>query len=342
MKIVLGPITQLKTRQLHRFIESRSSWGSLSKLGGPEHNDLRFWADFLRKLNRKGLSLSSRAEILVPQKLLATDASAIGGGGCLGENSDFAVAVTKWSPEEAVFSSTWRELQAVLFCLRAFASRIRNKRVKLQTDNTGVVCIIAKGSPNPELQRLVESVFNVCLDLGVVLEPVWVPRENNEVADEVSRIVDLDDWAIRREVFHEIDLKYGPHTVDRFADHNNTRLPRFNSRYFVPGTECVDSFSADWKAENNWLVPPLFLVPRAIQYLRECKGVGTLVVPKWPAQPYWPLLVGRSGHFAPHIVDWFQFPPFSRLFDPSSQPSSIFNDRRFQSAVLVLKIDFSN
>ena len=42
-----------------------------------------------------------------------------------------------------------------------------------------------------------------------------------------------------------------PHAMDRFANHENTQLPRFNSRFWCPGTEAVDAFSVSWAGENN-------------------------------------------------------------------------------------------
>ena len=57
--------------------------------------------------------------------------------------------------------------------------------------------------------------------------------------------------------FDCLNRLWGPHTIDRFASHKNTHLARFNSRYFVPGTEAVDAFTTTWAAENNWLVPPI-------------------------------------------------------------------------------------
>ena len=36
------------------------------------------------------------------------------------------------------------------------------------------------------------------------IEPEWVPREENQLADYLSRVVDYDDWGINKDVFHTI------------------------------------------------------------------------------------------------------------------------------------------
>ena len=80
------------------------------------------------------------------------------------------------------------------------------------------------------------------------------------MADYLSRIVDHDDWSLDHTIFELIDYEWGPHTVDRFANHYNTQLPRFNSRFWNPGTEAVDAFTSDWQDDNNWLCPPVYLI----------------------------------------------------------------------------------
>ena len=73
------------------------------------------------------------------------------------------------------------------------------------------------------------------------------------------------------------------HTVDRLASLRTKQLPRFCSRWLCPGCEGVDAFTLDWSGENNWLVPPVFLVSRVLNHMFCNKETGTLVVPQWPS-----------------------------------------------------------
>ena len=54
----------------------------------------------------------------------------------------------------------------------------------------------------------------------------------------------------------------------------NAKLSRFNSRFYQPGTEAVDAFLQDWEFENNWLLPPVSQIARAVNHLRLCKCGG--------------------------------------------------------------------
>ena len=40
-----------------------------------------------------------------------------------------------------------------------------------------------------------------------------------------------------------------------------------------PGSEGVDAFSVDWVGENNWMVPPVYLISRTTSHL-VCRGHG--------------------------------------------------------------------
>ena len=73
-------------------------------------------------------------------------------------------------------------------------------------------------------------------------------------------------------------------------------MPSFNSRFLQPAAEAVDAFSQDWSLDNNWLVPPTTLIGRVLCHMRDCKAVGTLIVPMWKSAQFWPLLCSDGVH----------------------------------------------
>ena len=83
-----------------------------------------------------------------------------------------------------------------------------------------------------------------------------MPREWNQTADAISRIIDTDDWQLNPEAFKSIDDMWGHHTVDCFAPAANMQLEHFNSRFAELGSEVVDTFTTDRGEENNWWCPP--------------------------------------------------------------------------------------
>ena len=143
--------------------------------------------------------------------------------------------------------------------------------------------VISVLSRKQDLQSIAVEILKLAMKHNIKLEPEWIPREVNELADYLSRIIDYDDWGLAQEVFSILDCRWGPHTIDWFANKHNTKLVRFNSKFWEEGTEAVDAFTVDWKGDNNYFCPPFFLVPRVLHHARRCACVGTLVVPEWPS-----------------------------------------------------------
>ena len=85
------------------------------------------------------------------------------------------------------------------------------------------------GSNKADLQEQTLAIFLISLTHCIHIEPEWIPRKENEVADYLSQIVDYDDWSLDHNTFMELDRAWGPHTIDRFATFYNTQLPCFNS-----------------------------------------------------------------------------------------------------------------
>lgn len=179
-----------------------------------------------------------------------------------------------------------------------------------------MVRILQVGSKRPDLHVVALKIFKLAIQYQIHLEPDWVPRELNEKADYLSRIVDFDDLYLNPDIFAELDTAWGPHTVDRFSDCSNHHLPRFNSRYWNPGSEAVDTFTVDWANENNWWCPPPALVPRVVSHAKVCRAVGTLIVPFWPSAPFWPLLHPSVERFASFVTAVQELPLSELLILP--------------------------
>ena len=173
------------------------------------------------------------------------------------------------------------------------------------------------GSKKPHLHALALKLFSLSIHNNIKLEPECIPRSLNERADLLSRIIDYDDWMLNPVVFAEVDRVWGPHSVDRFANWQNCQTTRFKSRCWSPGSEAVDAFTVDWGKENNWVCPPISLIPRIIRHAQVCMARATMLVPVWTMAPFWPLLCpDGAGCFAPFVREaehYLGLPPFSSL-----------------------------
>ena len=157
-----------------------------------------------------------------------------------------------WTQGERSRSSSWRESEAVKRVLNSNLDQVRGKKVKVYSDNKNVESILKIGSRKEDLQNIANEIFETCQSNEISLSVQWIPRESNERADYLSRCRDSDDWSVQEWVFKHLNAKWGPHTIDRFASFYNSYCARFNSRWWVPGTEALDALDQVWgKPEIN-------------------------------------------------------------------------------------------
>jgi len=225
--------------------------------------------------------------------IVYSDASDTAAGACTVEVEN-KIFHRMWNSQEVLESSTWRELKAIELALLSFQNVFTGKNLNWHTDNQNCVRIVQSGSMKEKLQVIAMSIFSVCMQKGISLNIQWIPRIQNTQADYISRIVDHEDWGIISvEFFNFMNDLWGPYSIDRFASSINTKLPRFNSLFWDVNSEAVDTFTQNWYGENNWLVPPIFSVVRAIKHLVVCKAKGTLIVPKLVSASFWPMIFHR-------------------------------------------------
>ncbi len=187
MGLAIGPVSRFMTRSLYAVLDARNTWCDHLLLSPEAQDGLTFWDNCLADYDSQPMWHSPSA-----MRVVYTDASDTGYGGYAVEHGP-CVAYGQWAAEEAIQSSTWRELTAVLRVLAAMAPKLSNTRVRWFTDNQNVVRILLVGSKKALLQAMALKVFALSVHYHVRLEPEWIPRELNERADFLSRVIDLDD-----------------------------------------------------------------------------------------------------------------------------------------------------
>ena len=82
---------------------------------------------------------------------------------------------------------------------------MKRERIQWFTDNQNVVTIVLHGSRKSSLHQEALEIFATCVKGGIRLEPEWISREENLLADYLSRLVDLDDWMLNPLIFSEVN-----------------------------------------------------------------------------------------------------------------------------------------
>jgi hypothetical protein len=319
MKVSLGMVVHLFTRFLYQVIDMAPTWSSYVTLSSSALEELSFWAGLSRTSFTGPIWPPLRSAVVQ----LATDASNIAWGSLLlhtvGQSPPVNhVAHEFFEPWERSQSSSMRELMGVLGSLRAFLPWCRDAVVFCQTDCQNLVPISQRGSRSLNLNVVSKQLFWFCLENRITLHVHWVPREQNQEADDVSKLLDGSDWRLHPGIFDSLNRRWGPHTVDLFASSKNAHCERFFSRFWCPGTSGVDAFSHDWSLENSWINPPFSLIGRVWRRLRSMGASASMVVPIWTASPWWHLIAPDGVHLDSSVVDWVWLPRWDLLFSPGN------------------------
>lgn len=329
----IGNVTQIMTRCCFSVINIKDDWDQVVNLNFYPGciDEFLFWKQNVKFIKPVPI-LYERAELNV-----FSDASDIGAAGILKEAN--VVMHKHWLQNEVGKSSTWRELKAIELCITSFTKLLQNNSVSFYSDNQSAVSIVKKGSKKSELQVMALSIFNTCVSNNISLFCHWIPRGENEQADALSRIIDIDDWGVSLEFFQFMNSMWGPYSVDRFANMNNAKLRKFNSLYWNPDTSAINAFSCNWKNENNWLVPPVSLASKCINHLISCSAQGTLIVPKWYSAPFWPLLFAKDMQYNPWVKDVLEFTEPDRILVAGQNKNSMFANGKFKGTLLAVRLD---
>jgi hypothetical protein len=191
---VVGPISGLFFRFLHRSLNQRRSWDSKVALDGPTLSGLRFWKQHLEQFQAR--DIWKRSYLL---HVVYYDAGGQGWGAHLQIGSEIQEAHSSWKPHEehAIASSTWRDLTALFRLLRAFKPFISNCTVVARGDARNVFWILTKGGLSKEnIHEVCLALFSLCLERQIDLRAEWIPRDENQRADYLSKIRDSDDFGL--------------------------------------------------------------------------------------------------------------------------------------------------
>lgn len=286
-RLAVAP-ARIYTRAMYTVLNQAEHWNQSLHLSGAAVDELRFWSDHLRDYSEQGMIPA------VYTTRLHCDASDDGWGA----HCHTASAHGKFLTTDCAASSTHRELLGLLYAIRTpiLADAIRGHRVVFTLDSSAAVYNLMKGGgPKENLSNLVKDIWRECVRLNVDASVEWTSRNNNEYADYLSKFRDSADWRLAPRLFAELDARFGPHTIDRFAASHNTHCDRFNSRYYDPGAEQYDAFKQDWSADNNFCNPDFNDIGRVLALARQQRACATIIFPDWKSQPWHPTILAAAS-----------------------------------------------
>lgn len=201
------------------------------------------------------------------------------------------------SGTEANQHITWKELRTLRLSLQALLPEVQGQHVLLWEDNMPVVHIVLNGSSrSPELMTELRLLWAFLAKHDITLLPRYIRSQDNP-ADYWSRWQDRSAWQMLPSVFNALQLRrHGEaFTLDPFACRATALVQRYCSLRPDPGALARDGFSVSWRHELLWLNPPWELIPQVLFKLKVDRARGTLIVPHWPSQTWWPTLLSVTA-----------------------------------------------
>ena len=226
-----------------------------------------------------------------PTVVMSTDSSSTGWGCALNDTSTGG----HWTAEEAQNHINYLELLAIYLALKSFSSIINGQHVKVMVDNmTALSDVNHMGTSSSEKRNdLAKEIWVWCAQRKIRLTAVHIPGVENVEADKQSRRAHSQlEWTLDRTIFRDCihAVKFVPN-IDLFASEINHQLKPYVSWHPDPGALAVDAFHLSWTQYISYLFPSFSLIKRVLQKIQWERVQGIMIVPKWPTQTWWPVLM---------------------------------------------------
>ena len=152
----------------------------------------------------------------------------------------------------------------------------------------------------------IKSLFDLSLQLNIVLNLFFIPSESNS-ADFPSRVYSDLNCSLSDATWTLIDASFGPHTFDLMALPSNVRKSQDGRelKFFSPlpfkDSSVVNVFAQILSPPENYYVSPLFvLIGSLLKFFRSQHIRVTLIAPDVSNRQYWwplssPCLEGRQS-----------------------------------------------
>ena len=163
-----------------------------------------------------------------------------GGGAVYGEQKTGG----PWSLEEQGFHINYLELKAISLGLKFLCNNLRQKHLRIQSDNTTAVAYINAmgGIKSADCHNMARQIWLWCIEREIWLSACHKPGSMNIEADSESRVFRTStEWSLHPEVVDHINEMWGNFEINLFASRLNFKNPTYLSWKADPDAKHVNA-----------------------------------------------------------------------------------------------------
>ena len=169
-----------------------------------------------------------------------------------------------------------------------------NISVLVRSDNSTTISYINNqgGVRSESISDIIIELFEFCIKRTLYIQASFLCGRHNERADALSRRSRDHTYSITPVFFSFLCNHFNvlPKS-DLFASSINFKVPVYYSEGPDPQSSGFDAFLMNWP-DSIYAFPPINLVQQFLSYFLQFKiQMGLTIVPYWPAQPFFPILL---------------------------------------------------
>ncbi len=143
------------------------------------------------------------------------------------------------------------------------ATCLRGEVCGIPSGRKNLLGIVNRGSPRVNINEFARDVLWLCVERDNTIKVEWVPRKENPLVDELSKLLIPNDWMVGRATFKRLEERRGSHTIYLFASSENNQRDHFYSMHWCRGSAGCDTFAFDWSGKAAWVSCPYRMIGRA-------------------------------------------------------------------------------
>ena len=221
---------------------------------------------------------------------IATDASTRGWGGVL--NKQYVQGT--WSQEQKKLHINCLELEAVLLTMKHFLPQLRGQNVLIRSDNTTVIQFLIRegGTRSPQLCYKTWEIYKLAIQNSIGLKAAHIAGKMNIIPDQLSRVrIRQTEWELNDAILDHIFKIWDKTFIDLFASFQNRKMRMFCTWDPHPEALAMDALTISWEGMFAYAFPPICLIPRVLEHMKQFRCRLILIAPQWPRRHWYTTLL---------------------------------------------------